>query len=228
MTETLGDWERPGTGSTRQTEDLARRDALRRNLERLYSQIAQIETELEGRREPSILRDDGGPASFLLTGLVVGFIGATASLLFHIIGSLAVGRYPLQLIRIYLTFPLGESALSLETGLPLAAGVCLYLISGAFYGIAFHLVLGRWFAEAPGLWRLLVTSAMAIGIWIVNYYLVLSWLQPLATGESSILQQVPFWLAAITHLVFAWTILFVEGRGRIVPRPVLEPRRGGP
>jgi hypothetical protein len=214
MTETYGDWERPGTNPGSRLDPVARRDALRRNLDRLYGEVSRIETELGLRKERAEIWGEKGSAPFVVTGLTLGFVGAAASLLFHVIGSLALGRFPLHLIRVYLTFPLGDSALTLQTGIPLAAGTCLYLVVGAIYGILFHLVLIRWFADAPGLWRLLVVSALAIVIWLVNYYLILSWLQPLITGEASILSEVPFWLAAFTHLTFAWTILFVEGRDR--------------
>lgn len=212
MTETLGDWEQPGTGPTQQTETQTRRDALHRDLDRLYGEIGAIETELVGLRgfEPMA----GGPRAFLTTGLLLGIVAAATSLLFSIIGSLALGRHPLQLVRVYLSFILGERALRLETGLPLALGTCLFLLAGAAYGLLFHLVLSRWFAEAPGIWRLLVSSAMAIALWLINYSLILRWIQPTLLGTTAVLEQVPFWRAAGTHLVFAWTILLVENRVR--------------
>ena len=38
--------------------------------------------------------------------------GVQDALLVNVIGSLAVGQHPLKLIQVYLTFPLGEKALS--------------------------------------------------------------------------------------------------------------------
>jgi hypothetical protein len=42
----------------------------------------------------------------------------------------------------------------------------------------------------------------------------MSWIQPLVTGGRSILDLVPVWLAATTHLIYAWTVVLVENRGR--------------
>ncbi|NIW75636.1 MAG: hypothetical protein GWN08_10365, partial [Gemmatimonadetes bacterium] len=51
------------------------------------------------------------------------------------------GQPSMQLIRVYLTFPMGERALSASEGLALSVGSGLYLITGAILGIGFHLVL---------------------------------------------------------------------------------------
>lgn len=213
MTETLGDWEQPGRGP-HPGDAVARRDARRRELERLYDEVDRIEAELGIASLPLPAWAGRRPASFVLAGLLVGFVGAAASLLFHMVGALAMQNNPLQVVRIYLTLLRGERALANDTGRWLALGTCLYLLGGACYGILFHQVLGRWFPQAPGIWRLLVSSAMGVMIWLVNFYLLLSWLQPLLTGGPSVLQLIPFWLAALTHLVFAWTIFFMEEWGR--------------
>ena len=97
MTETLGDWEKPGAGPSRQARDLARRDSLHRELSRLYAEVARIEAELEGR-DPLAAWVGRRPASFVLAGLLVGFVGAATSLLFHIVGSLAAQGFPLQVV----------------------------------------------------------------------------------------------------------------------------------
>jgi hypothetical protein len=41
---------------------------------------------------------------------------------------------------------------------------------------------------------------------VVNFYLLLSWLQPLLFGGRWIAQLIPWWVAMITHLVFGWTV----------------------
>ena len=216
MTETLGEWERPGTGPSPQGDDLARRDALRRDLERLYFEISRIESDLE---DPGA-QPEGFPSRVviiyhLFTGLLVGFVGAAGSLLFHVVGSLFASQHPLEIIRVYLTFPFGAQALFIETGPLLAIGVVLYLVTGAGYGILFHSVLAGLFGRAPGVWRLIVAAALGLMVWLVNYYLLLSWLEPLITGGRSTLQMIPAWLAAATHLVYAWTVVLVENRGRL-------------
>ena len=63
------------------------------------------------------------------------------------IGAPIAGKNPLELIRVYLTFPLGESALRLTEqpgghyvlgdGMILAFGCCLYLFTGMLLGVPF-------------------------------------------------------------------------------------------
>lgn len=156
----------------------------------------------------------------ILSGMVLGMIGATASLLLNVIGSIMVRQHPLELIRVYLTFPLGEKALALDGGFTLAAGCCLYLGTGMVFGIPFHLVLSRFYRKASVSRRFAVTTTMALGLWVLNYYGLLLWLQPLLEGTDGrpwIVELVPMYVAAATHLVFGWTMLAVDQWGRFVP-----------
>ena len=149
--------------------------------------------------------------------MVLGFIGAVTSLLFNVVGALMVGKHPLELIPVYLTFPLGESALQIDSGFTLAAGCCLYLVTGMFGGIPFHMVLSRYMPRAPGGQRFIVATAMSIAIWLINYYGIIAWLQPELIGGNWIVQQVPIVVAVATHLVFGWTMLLVDEWGRFLP-----------
>ncbi|MFQ5414780.1 MAG: hypothetical protein ACE5E6_10015 [Phycisphaerae bacterium] len=196
--------------------DLAK---LRTELEALKARASAIEAEL-------VRGQDGGPVwppktyyttYHILAGMVLGLIAAAASLLFNIVGAAMVGQAPLQLIRVYLTFPLGEQALALDSGFALAAGCCLYLGTGMFGGIPFHLVLSRYFASGSLGMRFAVASVMGLGIWIINYYVILYWLQPALIGGRWIVDEIPAYVAALTHLVFAWTMLLVDQWGRFVP-----------
>ena len=65
--------------------------------------------------------------------------------------------------------------------------------------------------------RFVVVSLLAIAVWLVNFYGVLSWLQPLLFGGRWIVDQIPWWVAALTHLVFGWTMLIVYPLGRYTP-----------
>jgi hypothetical protein len=52
----------------------------------------------------------------------------------------------------------------------------------------------------------------------VNFYLVLSWLQPLLLGGDWIVVMIPWWVGALTHLAFVWTIFLGENfAGRFQP-----------
>ena len=63
----------------------------------------------------------------------------------------------------------------------------------------------------------MAVSLLALGVWLVNFYGILSWLQPLLFGGRWIVEQIPWWVAALTHLVFGWTMLIVYPLGRYTP-----------
>lgn len=201
------------------------RSAKQLELEALRERVRRLEAELA---LPNGADDTDWPPRgfyttyFVLGGFVLGSIGAAASLLFNIVGSLLVGQHPLQLIRVYLTFPLGDAALGVDSGLALAVGCCLYLFTGMVLGIPFHVVLNRWFANAPLVTRLVVASVMAVTLWLLNFYVLIATLQPALLSGDWIVREIPWWVAALTHLVFGWTMVLVQPLGRFIsPMPTL-------
>jgi hypothetical protein len=189
-------------------------------LQRLRSQVAALESELASGSHESWAPKHYYTAYHLLGGMVLGLIASVTSLLFNIVGAAMFGKHPFELIRVYLTFPMGEKALSLDAvdhGFVLAAGCCLYLMTGMIGGVPFHMVLTRYFGKSSGLMRFLAASGLGLGIWIINFYAVLSWLQPALIGGNWIVERIPLPVAAATHLVFAWTMLLVEQWGRFEP-----------
>jgi len=192
-------------------------DAKTRELEELHERIRQIEAELveEGlhtRWQPR----EYYAAYYATTGFLLGTIAAAASLLFNIVGALLFGKYPLELIRVYLTFPLGEQALEIDSGIALAIGCCLYLATGMLLGVPYQLVLTR-FAPGSLAGRFTLVTVMSLALWLLNFYGILSWLQPALFGGDWIVEQIPWWVAALTHLVFGWTMLLVYPLGLYVP-----------
>ncbi len=161
----------------------------------------------------------------VVVGMVLGTVGAVVSLLANVAGAPLSGERPFELIRVYLTFPMGARALEVEDGAVLFVGCVLYLVTGALYGIAFHLVATLWLKDASRTKRLLVFTGLGIGLWVFNFYLVLSWLQPVLQGGDWIVRMVPFWVGALTHLTFAWTVLAGEFWGRFESN--LVPESGG-
>ena len=88
-----------------------------------------------------------------------------------------------------------------------------------FLGIPFQIILTR-FANGGGLpVRLAIASVIAIAIWLINFYLVLSWLQPMLFGGNWIVdpKHLPVWVAVLTHLVFGWTMAVVYPLGKFEP-----------
>jgi len=193
-----------------------RRQEILAELERLRARQAELEAELAHGESASPSWPPVGyyTAYHLMSGALLGILGASLSLLFNVIGSTMVGKHPLEIIRVYLTFPMGETALAIDDSSTLAIGIFLYLGTGMLVGALIHVILSRWFAGDDLRRRFLVTSILVLGIWIVNYYAVLSWLQPLLFDGNWILQMVPWWVAAATHLVFGWTVLFLQPWGR--------------
>jgi hypothetical protein len=208
-------------------------------LDRLRTEVRQLESALA--REDA---EKGWQASSYYTayyataGFILGIFGAMTSLLVNVIAAPIAGKSPLELIRVYLTFPLGEKALLLTSGAQsayavgdgviLAIGCCLYLGTGMLLGIPVYLALSRFAGKRGLLARLAVASLISLALWGFTFYAVLSWLQPLLIGgdpgnwitNSSYL---PWWVAAATHLVFGWTIALLYPLGEYTPyRPVKD------
>lgn len=200
-------------------------------LESLRAQVAALENDLAADRVPP----DWSPPSFysgyyVTVGFILGGFAAMISLLFNVIGSTLAGKHSLEIIRVYLTFPLGEKALPLgeqnagsafviSDGTILALGCCLYIGTGMVLGSLFHAVICR-FAENKSLVvRLIWGSALGAVVWFVNYYLILSWLQPAMFGGNWITdnQYLPWWVALATHLVFGWSMAVMAPFGAYVP-----------
>lgn len=204
------------------------RQAKQRQLDELRTQVEQLEAELQAASPSDDWQKRYYAAYYATTGFLLGMVAAAVSLVFNIIGSLAWSQWsqepqhPLRLIQVYLTFPLGEAALQIDQGLTLAIGCCLYLGTGMVYGMLFELALSRWTPHAAVGPRLALVSALSLAVWLVNFYGILSWLQPLLFGGRWIVELVPWWVAALTHLVFGWTMVLVYPLGQYVPYHVEE------
>ena len=195
---------------------------LQRELAELRVRVAQLEAETSAAEPPNREWTRGFYLTYYATaGFFLGMLGALASLLFNFVGSFLVGQHPLQLIRVYLTFGVGERALNLQLdkdgGLTLIIGCCLYIATGMVLGSLFQVVLSRVADADDWIKRLLIASILALAVWLVNYYFLISWLQPLLFGGNWILTQIPWWVAALTHLVFGWTMALLYPLGRFEP-----------
>lgn len=197
------------------------RSSKQRELEELRARVAKLESELGGAGEISRWQASGYYTAYhATTGFLLGGLAATTSLMLNIVGALLVGKHPLELIRVYLTFPMGEQALDLnivDDRVTLAVGCCLYLGTGMLYGILFEIVLTRYLPDLSAGARLVAVSALSLAVWIVNFYGILSWLQPLLFGGNWIVERIPWWVGALTHLAFGWTMLLIYRLGQYVP-----------
>lgn len=190
----------------------------------LKRRVSELESQIAADAEYVPFRPSGYyTAYYATTGFLLGIFGAMASLLFNIVGSVLTGRHALEIIRSYLTFPLGDRAFDLppeQNGLMLAIGCCLYLATGMLLGIPVYLALTRWGAGKSLGTKFAIATVVSLLIWIINFYGILSWLQPEVidmSPENLIVNRVPWWVAAATHLVFGWTMVLVYPLGDYVP-----------
>jgi hypothetical protein len=190
-------------------------EAQRENARTHGDSAPQWDQELAGAvlTPPQIWEEPGFDAvQNAKVGLLVGGMAGCTSLVLNVIGSVlwpaftSESQHPLRLIQVYLTFPLGESALQLNSGALLALGCALYLVTGMFYGVLFVLVMSFLLPRADVWARLAAASILALLVWAVNFYLLLSWLQPVLVGGRWIAELIPWWVAVATHLVFGWTV----------------------
>ena len=197
---------------------------MRHELDELRKRVVDLEGALAEPPKDRWKASGYYPAYSATAGFILGSIAAGASLLFNIIGSLIVGHPALWLIQVYLTFPLGKRALSdtfaNESGMILAVGCCLYIGTGMLLGILFQLLLARLAPpqQVPALSkRMIAATALGTLIWVVNFYLILSWLQPALFGGNWIVDLIPWWVGLCTHLVFAWTMALIYPLGKYTP-----------
>lgn len=219
------------------TESQQPLDEKRREIETLKARSREVQQEVLVEEAKPLWRPSGFYGTYYaLTGSLLGMAGAMTSLLFNIIGSTIAGKNPLELIRIYLTFPLGEKALALTSqadnvfrisnGVVLAIGCCLYLFTGMLLGIPIQMAMNRFAANGGLVLRLVVASVVSLLIWGVNFYGILSWLQPALFGGNWITdpEYLPAWVAIATHLVFGGTMALLYPFGVYQPyeRPTEE------
>ncbi|MDB5388327.1 MAG: hypothetical protein JWM11_3973 [Planctomycetaceae bacterium] len=205
-------------------------NANEQELAALQVRVAELESRLAAEQSTG----NWAPKSFYwsyyaTTGFLLGGLAAAVSLLANVIAAPIAGKDSLQLIRIFLTFPLGEKALALTNqGLPvfaiadgvmLAIGCCLYLGTGMVLGVPLFAVM-MYISRQGGLAkRILIASILALGLWAFNFYAILSWLQPALFGGHWITdtQLLPWWVAALTHLLFGWTLAVLAPLGEFRP-----------
>lgn len=203
-------------------------------LAELRARVQQLETELAAEEAAGGWPPKGFYTEYYATtGFILGMFGAAMSLVVNVIGAPMAGKSPLELIRVYLTFPLGEKALQLAAtgkdvyvipdGVMLAIGCCLYLATGMLLGVPFFVALVR-FTEGRSVgFRMGVATILATALWAVNFWGILSWLQPLLFGGNWITDPkiLPPWVALVTHLVFGWTlaVLYPWGKFQAYQQP---------
>ena len=103
-------------------------------LAELKRRVSELESQIAAEAEYVPFQPTGYyTAYYATTGFMLGIFGAMAVCCSTSSARSLTGRHPLELIRVYLTFPLGDKAFDLppeQNGLMLAIGCCLYLRHG--------------------------------------------------------------------------------------------------
>lgn len=201
-----------------------------REFEELKEKVERLEDELLVAHAEEPWQPSGFyGVYYATTGFMLGIFGAAAALLVNVVCAPLAGKHPLQLIRVYLTFPLGEEALQLtdpvrnvpaiSDAMILTFGCCLYLATGMLLGVPFQLVMSRIGGGNSLPRRLVIVSVMSLGVWLVGFYGILTWLQPALFGGNWITDStlLPWWVAAGTHLIYSWTMALVYPFGQFIP-----------
>ncbi len=143
-------------------------------------------------------------------GALAGFLGSVTSLVANVLGAWALGIERLMLLRVYATIFEGPDALRVENTSFVAEVLLIHIVVGAMFGIVFVALT----SQLPQIRRLVHHAAAGLGfgllLWIGNFYLILSWLQPLISGDSYIVENIPWWVAALTHICYGLTLAAVD------------------
>ena len=194
---------------------MTKREQKLRRIDELQAELAALMHDVEDVIEEENNSDSEWPPKnfywwyHITTGSILGGVGAIVSLLFNVVGSVLFDKNPFELIKVFMTFPMGGSAMTSDSDVTLLIGIILYIVTGAFYGIVFEVLMYRFFSKSTRAKRIGVAIIIGLAIWIVNFYGILSWLQPMLFGGNWILSEIPFWVAALTHIVFALAMVFI-------------------
>ncbi len=200
------------------------REEILREIEQHQDAIRRLETEISSSGA-TVTAAPWPPEGFYLTfyvvaGGILGVLGSLTSFLCNVFGSLMIGQDPYYFLRVYGTVFLGQEALQTSNLNFFMLVAIVHFSVGAMAGAVFH-VLINYFGPFRPAQQIGAGLAYGLLMWIVNFYLVLWWLEPMLVGQAYVLELMPAWVAAVTHLVFGLTIGALQPLGRFEPfRPV--------
>jgi hypothetical protein len=194
---------------------------IKKEIELHRRKIEELEEQLEQLAQPgrAWIPERFYTAYHALAGIIIGAIAAWVALAFNALGSEILHRDPFRLMKYYATIFTGDLT-EANRAAALMVAIGIHTITGALCGAPIHVVASRFF---PG--RGLKTRAawgvvLGLVMWLVNFYGVLSWLQPLLVGRFYI-GEIPVWVAALTHVSFAVTVLVLQPLGAFDARSYL-------
>lgn len=199
---------------------------LRQDIERQIQTHRAAIADLESRLSPLAVSPGWPPHGFYLTfyvvaGTLIGILGSLVSFLFNVLGSLIVNQDPLLILRVYGTVFLGKQALVTDDLTFFMLVAVVHFSVGAIAGAVFHVGV-NWLVPDRPIMQIGLGALYGLGMWIVNFYGVLVWLQPRLVGHAFVLELMPVWVAALTHVLFGVTLGALQPLGRFTPyRPAV-------
>jgi hypothetical protein len=193
-----------------------KREEILREIEQHRGAIAALEAQLQ-----TPVAASWPPVGFYLTfyvvaGMILGILGSVTSFAFHIVGSLLVNQDPLLLLRVYGTVFLGAEALTTDDLNFFMLVAVVHFSVGASAGAVFQVLVGRF---GPTRWgsQIVLGGLYGLLMWVVNFFFVISWLQPMLVGKPYVLELMPIWVAALTHVIYGLTLGVLQPIGHFVP-----------
>jgi hypothetical protein len=159
---------------------------------------------------------------YVVVGAILGILGSLASFLFNVFGSLVVNQDPYRILRVYGTVFLGQEALTTANLNFFMLVAVVHFSVGALAGSVFHVLVNRFVPTTSALQQIGLGAVYGLLMWIVNFYMVLRWLEPALVGQAYVLELMPFWVAALTHIVYGVTLGFLQPLGRFSPYKTVE------
>ena len=191
-------------------------ETLRKEIADRREQLAQLETALRAaerkERDQKWFPQGFYSAYYILSGMVLGVVASWVTLLLNIVGAALVEGEPLKLLRIYSTILGGDKTIASSSAVILMFALGVHTLTGAICGAPIHVVYSRYFIGQRLGPRLLVGLVLGVIMWLVNFYGILYWFQPLVLGVDSsyIVDNIPFWVAVASHIAFTETVLLLQ------------------
>ncbi len=179
----------------------------RQALEELELKLSKI----SGKPEKSWYRSGFYTSYYVIAGLILGALAAWVALAFNVLGAWISFGDPFRLLRVYATFFGGASILDgTQDGIAILLALILHSATGAVVGAPIHVIFSRFVVGLNLQKRVLAGVGLGIVMWLVNFYGILSWLQPMVSGGQQIINEIPMWVAALTHICFTLTMLLLQ------------------
>mgnify|MGYP001591367785 CR=1 FL=1 len=179
----------------------------RQALEELEQKLSKI----SGKPSKPWYRSGFYTSYYVISGLILGALAAWVALAFNVIGAWIAFGDPFRLLRVYATFFGGPAIMSgTQDGIAILLALILHSATGAVVGAPIHVVLSRFVAHMTLQKRIVAGVALGVAMWLINFYGILSWLQPIVSGGRYIIDEIPIAVAVLTHICFALTMLMLQ------------------